>query len=378
MRFLHISDLHLGKRVYEFSMIEEQRDILEKIIKIAETEKADAVLIAGDVYDRQIPSAEAVELLDWFLTELAKKQLMVFLISGNHDSAERISFGARLMEGKGVYISPVFSGEVSPVILQDDKGEIAVYLLPFLKPTQVRQFYPEQEIASYDDALRIVLENLEPDENRRNILVAHQFVTGARQSGSEEISVGGMDNVNAEYFKKFDYTALGHIHRPQNVGGKTLRYCGTPLKYSFSEASQEKSVTVLDMPQKGEMHIRMVPLVPKRDLREIKGTYMELTDREYYKNENTGDYLHVTLTDEEEIPEAIRRLRTIYPRIMKLDYDNTRTRTFHQIPGAEKEQDKTPFELFEELYRLQNNQDFCEEQKEYLKALTEEIWEVTE
>lgn len=378
MKFLHISDLHLGKRVYEFSMIEEQRDILEKIVNIAETQKADAVLIAGDVYDRQIPSAEAVELLDWFLTELAERQLMVFLISGNHDSAERISFGAKLMEGKGVYISPVFSGEVSPVILQDDKGEIAVYLLPFLKPAHVRQFYPEQEITSYDDALRIVLENLETDESRRNILVAHQFVTGAEQGGSEEISVGGVDNVSAEYFKIFDYTALGHIHKPQNAGGENIRYCGTPLKYSFSEASQEKSVTVVDMPQKGEIHICTVPLVPKRDLREIKGTYMELTDRENYKDEDTEDYLHVTLTDEEEIPEAIRRLRTIYPRIMKLDYDNTRTRTFNLIPGAEKEEEKTPFELFEELYRLQNNQDFCEEQKEYLKALTEEIWEVTE
>lgn len=376
MKFLHISDLHLGKRVYEFSMIEEQRDILGKIIEIAEEQKVEAVLIAGDVYDRQVPPAEAVGLFDWFLTELARRRLSVFVISGNHDSAERLAFGAKLMARERVYVSPVFDGKIEPVLLEDEAGEIAVYLLPFLKPVQARQFYPEAEIADYDDAVRVVLEHLELNPNRRNLLVAHQFVTGAKRSESEELFVGGMDNVSAEYFEIFDYTALGHIHGPQNMGRESIRYCGTPLKYSFSEAGHQKSVTIAELPKKGELHISTAALTPKRDLREIRGTYMELTDKAYYAGTETEDYLHVTLTDEQEIPEAVRRLRTIYPHIMKLDYDNARTQAGQQATAAEQEKERTPFELFEAFYRMQNNQTLDAEQTAYLKMRMEELWEV--
>ena len=376
MKFIHISDLHLGKRVYEFPMLEEQRDILEKILGIAKDERADGVLVAGDVYDRQIPSAEAVQLFDWFLTALAEMGLYVFVISGNHDSAERLAFGARLMETQRVYLAPVFAVEVKTVSLTDAYGELCIYLLPFIKPAYVRRFYPDREIADYEETLGTVMEHMSVDETKRNILLAHQFVTGASRSESEEITAGGLDNVSAEHFAAFDYTALGHIHRPQSVGAATIRYCGTPLKYSFSEAGHEKSVTVVELMEKGRTDIRTIPLKPLRDLREIRGSYEEITARKYWENTETEDYLHVTLTDEEDIPEAIRKLRVIYPNIMKLDYDNRRTRSFASIEMSEKPEEKTPLQLFEELYRLQNNQDLGEEQRAYLTRLVEEIWEV--
>ena len=376
MKFIHISDLHLGKRVYEFPMLEEQRDILEKILGIAKDERADGVLVAGDVYDRQVPSAEAVQLFDWFLTALAEMGLYVFVISGNHDSAERLAFGARLMETQRVYLAPVFAGEVKTVSLTDAYGELCIYLLTFIKPAYVRRFYPDREIADYEEALGTVMEHMSVDETKRNILLAHQFVTGASRSESEEITAGGLDNVSAEHFAAFDYTALGHIHRPQSVGAATIRYCGTPLKYSFSEAGHEKSVTVVELMEKGRTDIRTIPLKPLRDLREIRGSYEEITARKYWENTETEDYLHVTLTDEEDIPEAIRKLRVIYPNIMKLDYDNRRTRSFASIEMSEKPEEKTPLQLFEELYRLQNNQDLGEEQRAYLTRLVEEIWEV--
>ena len=376
MKFIHISDLHLGKRVYEFPMLEEQRDILEKILGIAKDERADGVLVAGDVYDRQVPSAEAVQLFDWFLTALAEMGLYVFVISGNHDSAERLAFGARLMETQRVYLAPVFAGEVKTVSLTDAYGELCIYLLPFIKPAYVRRFYPDREIANYEETLGTVMEHMSVDETKRNILLAHQFVTGASRSESEEITAGGLDNVSAEHFAAFDYTALGHIHRPQSVGAATIRYCGTPLKYSFSEAGHEKSVTVVELMEKGRTDIRTIPLKPLRELREIRGSYEEITARKYWENTETEDYLHVTLTDEEDIPEAIRKLRVIYPNIMKLDYDNRRTRSFASIEMSEKPEEKTPLQLFEELYRLQNNQDLGEEQRAYLTRLVEEIWEV--
>lgn len=374
MKFLHISDLHLGKRVYEFSMLEEQRGILWDILRIAESEAADGILIAGDVYDKQIPSGEAVQLFDWFLTELVKRKLLVFIISGNHDSAERLTFGARLFEGQGVYIAPVFAGKVQPIVLKDAWGELCIYLLPFLKPAQVRRYYPEEKIEDYEAAVKLVMEHIEIDGGRRNLLVGHQFVTGAQRSESEEILVGGLDNVSAENFAAFDYVALGHIHKPQNVGRENIRYCGTPLKYSFSEAGHEKSVTVVELMEKGKVSVWTVPLKGKRDLREIRGTYTELTDLNVYKNTATEDYLHVTLTDEEEIPGVIGKLRAVYPNIMKLDYDNTRTRQEYTITGSGDVREKQPIELFEEFYFLQNNQEMKEEQRAFLEKLIEEIW----
>lgn len=374
MKLIHLSDLHLGKRVNEFSMIEDQEYILKVILGVVDEEKPDAVIIAGDVYDKSVPSAEAVLLFDDFLCALARRSTEVLVISGNHDSPERIAFAARLIERSGVHLSPVYDGRVEPVVLRDAFGEVRFYLLPFLKPAHVRRFYPDEEIKTYTDALRVAVEHLEIDGTQRNVLVTHQFVTGASRSDSEEISVGGTDNVDASVFEGFDYVALGHIHGPQNVGSERIRYCGTPLKYSFSEAKQTKSVTVVTLGEKGGIDVRTVPLGAKRDLREIRGNYLELTARSNYAGTNTEDYLHITLTDEEDIPDAIGKLRVIYPNLMKLDYDNRRTRAGAQPVRAEDAERKTPLELFAELYEKQNGQPLSAEQAEFSKELMEKIW----
>lgn len=375
MKFLHLSDLHLGKRVNEFSMLEDQAYILDEIVRTVEEEQPDGVLIAGDVYDKSMPSAEAVQLFDDFLYQLMKKKVQVFVISGNHDSPERVAFGGRLMEKSGVHVSPVYNGTVTCVDLEDEYGTVHVYMLPFLKPSHVRRYFPEAQIESYTDAIRTALEAAKVDAAERNLLMTHQFVTGAARSESEEISVGGSDNVDASVFEDFDYVALGHLHGPQSVERETVRYCGTPLKYSFSEARHVKSVTVVEMLEKGNVVLRTIPLTPKHDLRELKGTYMELTAKSFYEGTATDDYLHITLTDEEDIPDAVSKLRIIYPNLMKMDYDNQRTRNSRQIDGAEKIEQKSPLELFAELYEKQNNQPLSEEQSIFCQGLIEKIWE---
>ena len=375
MKLVHLSDLHIGKRVNEYSMLEDQAYILLEIRRIIEEEQPDAVLIAGDVYDKSVPSAEAVQLLDDFLCALAEKQHPVFLISGNHDSPERLSFGGRLMTSRGVYISPVYDGTVEPVYLEDAYGKVGIYLLPFIKPAHVRRYYPEEPIESYTDAVRVAVDGMRVDTSVRNVIVTHQFVTGAERSESEEISVGGSDNVDASVFDAFDYVALGHIHGPQKIGRETVRYCGTPLKYSFSEARQEKSVTVVELKEKGDVTVREVPLRPLRDMREIRGTYEELTRKSFYEGTNVSDYLHITLTDEEDIAGAVDKLSVIYPNLMKLDYDNTRTRQNQSIGEAEKVEEKSPLRLFFELYEKQNNQPMSEEQTAFVQELIEKIWD---
>lgn len=376
MKFMHISDLHLGKRVNEFSMIEDQEYILQEILQIAKKEKMESLLIAGDVYDKSVPSAEAVQLLDEFLTRAASMGISVFLISGNHDSAERLSFGSRLLrEAEKIFISPVFDGVVEPIRMLDLYGPVNVWLLPFIKPATVRRFFQEEEISSYDDAFRLVVESLKVNPKERNILVAHQFVTGAARCESEEVSVGGLDNVDASVMDGFDYVALGHIHGPQHIGREAVRYCGTPLKYSFSEAKHEKSVTMIDMREKGNLEIRTVGLKPLRDLREIKGTYEEVTLKENYEDTNVYDYLYITLTDEEDIPNVMERLRVIYPNLMKLDYDNRRTRENQVVEGAQEIEHRSPFDHFADFYQVQNNQEMNEEQKLFMEALIEKVWE---
>ncbi len=375
MRLIHLSDLHLGKRVNEFNMLEDQAYILTEILGIIDQEKPDGIMIAGDVYDKSVPSAEAVQLFDDFLCKLAKREIPVFVISGNHDSPERIAFGGRLMEHSGVYMSPVYHGTVEPVELQDENGKVCVYMLPFIKPAHVRRYFPEEEIVTYTDALRTAIQNMGVDFTARNVLITHQFVTGAMRSESEEISVGGSDNVDATVFDGFDYVALGHIHGPQHIGRETLRYCGTPLKYSVSEANHHKSVTVVELGEKGDVQVRTVPLSPCHDLREIRGSYMELTARNFYEGTATDDYLHITLTDEEDIPNAVGKLRAIYPNLMSLTYENKRTKQMNHVGGAEAMEQKTQLELFEEFYEKQNNQPMSEEQKRLSQELIEEIWE---
>lgn len=379
MKLIHLSDLHLGKRVNEFSMLEDQQYILAEILQIIDRERPEGVLIAGDVYDKPVPSADAVALLDDFLVRLAKRELRIFVISGNHDSPERIAFGGRLMEASGVYLAPVYGGRVRPVTLTDEYGPVDFYLLPFVKPAHVRRCFPEREIDTYTDALSAAVEAMEVDQTRRNVLLTHQFVTGAARCESEEISVGGADNVDASVFAPFDYVALGHLHSPQRVERETVRYCGTPLKYSFSEVKHQKSVTVVELGAKGSVTINTVPLIPKRDLVELRGTYQELTFRGFYDGTSyQEDYVHIILTDEEDIPDAVSKLRIIYPNLMKLDYDNKRVRAGIQMDGGPDVQRKDPLELLEEFYEKQNGQPMGEEQRSFARELMGRIWEEDE
>lgn len=375
MKIMHLSDLHIGKRVNEYSMLQDQDYILKEILNIIDNEKVETVIIAGDVYDKSVPSAEAVELFDEFLYDLSSRNLNVLIISGNHDSPERIAFGGRLISKSKIYLSPVYNGKAKPITLNDDYGKVNFYLLPFIKPANVRRFFPEENIENYIDAVKVAIDNMNVDFSERNILVTHQFVTGAELSESEDISVGGTDNVSREVFDGFDYVALGHIHREQTVGADNIRYCGTPLKYSFSEANHIKSVTILDFNDKGNIQYKKVELKPFRDMREIRGTYDELTLKSNYENTCTDDYLHITLTDEDDIPNVISKLRVIYPNIMKLDYDNLRTRSVGTVDVTDDIERKSPLELFAELYKKQNNQDMNDEQEEIMKTLVEEIWE---
>ena len=376
MKFIHLSDLHIGKRVNEFSMIEDQEYILKQILKIIDDEAPDGVIIAGDVYDKPVPSAEAVELFDDFIVRLSKRDLPVYIISGNHDSPERLAFGNRLMAASNIYFSSVYNGKTERFALTDAYGTTAIYMLPFVKPSHVRRFYPDDKIESYTDAIAVAVREMHINRDNRNIIITHQFVTGAERSDSEELSVGGTDNVDAAAFDGFDYVALGHIHRPQNVGSDTIRYCGSPLKYSFSEAPYEKSVTVVELKEKGNTSVRTVPLIPMRDMVELKGTYEELTLKSFYENTSyREDYVHITLTDEEDIPDVVQKLRVIYRNLMKLDYDNKRTRNQTEINGAEDVEVKSPLELFAEFYEQQNGAEMSDEQAKHMEALIEKIWE---
>lgn len=377
MKFLHLADLHLGKRVNGFSMLEDQAHILRQILAILDDEQPDGVLIAGDVYDKSVPSVEAVELLDGFLTELRTRGVPVLLISGNHDSPERLAFGGRVMDSCGIHISPVYDGALAPVTLHDEFGPVHVWLLPFVKPAHVRRWFPDADIESYTDAVAEAVAHMDIDTAARNVLVTHQFVTGGTRSGSEELSVGGTDNVDSGVFAPFDYVALGHLHGAQHIGRETIRYAGSPLKYSFSEARQHKSVTVVTLGEKGDVQVRTVALTPLRELREIRGSYDELTARSFYEHTTyRSDYLHLILTDEQDVFDAMSRLRTIYPYLMTLDYDNARTRAAGGMSVPAETERRTPPELFEALYQRQNHRPMSEVQRAYIAQLMEQIMEV--
>ena len=375
MKFFHLSDLHLGKRVNEFSMMDDQRYILMEIVRLAKENKPDAILIAGDIYDKSVPTVEAVQLLDRFLVWLNELDISLYIIAGNHDSVERVAFAASLLQKSNVHISRVYNGKIQSLPFQDEFGSINIWMLPHLRPSQVRSHFPDKNILTYSDAVSAVLENIEIETSMRNVLLAHQFVTGAITSESEELYVGSSENVDGSLFDAFDYVALGHLHRPQHIGRETLRYCGTPLKYSFSEVNQTKSILLVEMAEKDDVRISEIPLSPSRELREIRGSYAEITQRKNYIGTNTDDYVHITLTDEEDEPEAMMKLRTIYPHLMRLDYDNKRTRTTSAIESTVNLDKKMPIELFEELYELQNGQPMNQVQEEYVGSLFAEIWE---
>lgn len=376
---MHLADLHLGKRVNGFSMMEDQEYILNRILEIMEEEQPDGLLIAGDVYDKTIPPAEAVRRMDDFLTAVAEKHVPVFLISGNHDSAERVAFGHQLMQGSGIWISPVYDGTIRHHTLGDRWGEVNIYLIPFLRPSVVRSFFPDVEIEDYTDALRTIIEDLQVDTSRRNVVLAHQFVTAAgalpETCDSEQLSVGGLDRVDGSVFSPFDYTALGHLHGPQRVGSETIRYAGSPLKYSFSELHQKKSVTVAELREKGETEIRQIPLQPRREMIELRGTFEEILEEARQKGEPQTDYYHMILTDETDVVDALSRLREYYPNIMLLDYDNRRTRSQKEVEQLDRVEERTPGELFAALYEQQNGQEMDSDRKEYLDGLIREIWE---
>ena len=376
---MHLADLHLGKRVNGFSMMEDQEYILNRILEIMEEEQPDGLLIAGDVYDKSIPPAEAVRRMDDFLTAVAAKHVPVFLISGNHDSAERVAFGHQLMQGSGIWISPVYDGTIRHHTLEDRWGEVNIYLIPFLRPSVVRSFFPDVEIEDYTDALRTIIEDLQVDTSRRNVVLAHQFVTAAgalpETCDSEQLSVGGLDRVDGSVFSPFDYTALGHLHGPQRVGSETIRDAGSPLKYSFSELHQKKSVTVAELREKGETEIRQIPLQPRREMTELRGTFEEILEEARKKGEPQTDYYHMILTDETDVVDALSRLREYYPNIMLLDYDNRRTRSQKEVEQLDRVEERTPGELFAALYEQQNGQEMDSDRKEYLDGLIREIWE---
>lgn len=374
MRFVHLADLHIGKRVNEFSMIEDQRFVLEQVLQVVKECQIDGVILAGDVYDKAVPAAEAVSLLDWFLTELADLGKPVYMVSGNHDNGERLAFGADLLKKSGVYVSALYNGNLEPIKLEDEYGTLNLYLLPFVKPIHVKRALEREEIETYQQAVEAALESADVDMSCRNLLVAHQLVTGADRCESEDISVGGLDNIDAVVFKDFDYVALGHIHGLQGMTRDTIRYAGTLLKYSFSECNHKKSITIVDMKEKGKVELETVPLKPLHDMRVIKGRFEEMMSYDFYKGSDREDYLRIILTDEEEIPNVLGKLREVYPNIMKLEYDNTRTRQYVSVMDREVEKGKTPQEYFSEFFELQNNRSMTKEQEKIIKDLIEKIW----
>lgn len=350
LRFLHLADLHLGKQMNDLSLLSDQNAILQQIVSIAENEQADAVLIAGDVYQRSSPQAEAMALFDGFVTQLVSLDKKVFVISGNHDSALRISYFSSLIKNAGVYVTEAFDGKMQSVTLQDRDGEIIIWMLPFLRPSQVKRMLPEEKITTYQDAMEAVLRQTPVDTKKRNILLCHQFITGSETSDSEERAVGGLDNIDASVFDAFDYVALGHIHKPQKVLRDTLRYAGSPLKYSFSEAGHKKSVTVVDMREKGDIQVRTVPLYPLHDVRLIEGKLDDLMRMDY-----SEDYVWATIHDELPPPDARVTLSVNFPNMMKFSIINSRTKYDVDVMAGQSMENKTVSELFSDFYRLQNN-----------------------
>ncbi len=381
MKLFHLSDLHLGKRLNEYSLKDDQQYILQIILQMIDDEAPDAIMICGDVYDKTMPPVEAVTTFDDFLWDIATRKVPVLIISGNHDSPERLAFGSRIMKQSHIHISRSYEVGAPPVTLEDEHGTVNFYLLPFVKPIHVRHAlqkdFPEEAeaIKSYTDALEAAIAHMEVDKSQRNVLLAHQFVSGAERSDSEGLNVGGLDNVDVRVFDPFDYVALGHLHGPQSIGRPTVRYCGTPLKYSFSEAKHKKSVTVVEMGEKGDVELRFLPLKPLHDLRKVRGSYDELMLHENYAHTNTEDYLHITLTDEEDVLNAVDRLRTVYHNLMLLSYDNKRTQANEQLISSEHVESMTPLELFSEFYEQRNNQPMDEQQRTIVQKTIEKIWE---
>ena len=364
MKLLHCSDLHLGRRLHGAPLLEDQRAVLNQILVLAQTEAVDAVLLAGDLYDKPVPPVEAVGLLDWFLTELSRLGCAVLAVSGNHDSPERLAFAASLLGTSRVYLAPAFEGAAPPVRLEDRFGPVDFYLLPFVKPVHVRRVYPEAEPETYTDAVAQVLSHWTLDSEARNVLLAHQLVTGSVRSESETISIGGLDNVDAEAFGGFDYVALGHLHRAQDVG-PGLRYAGSPLAYSFSEGGQEKSVTLVELGKKGNVAVTALPLTPLHPVRSLRGSLEDLLEG------RSEDYLRITLTGG-DLPNSFARLQSRYPNLLKLEYAQGPAGA---LPEAETLPVQSPEALLAAFYESRWEEPLSEDQRALARRLMEEIWE---
>ena len=372
MKVAHLSDLHLGKRLNGFPLLDDQEYILEQIIDICDDKNIDAVIIAGYIYDKSVPPAEAVKLFDKFITELSERNLSTFIISGNHDSAERIAFGSRIMQARKFYFSPVYNGELTSATVTDEFGKVNFYLLPFVKPAVVRNIF-NNDINDYTDAVRTAIANTSIDFSERNVLIAHQFVTGALRSDSEINPVGGLDNVDISVFDNFDYTALGHIHSPQSMSGK-VRYSGSPLKYSFSEADHNKSVTIIELKEKVNIDISEVSLTPKHDLRILTGSYDELMSRNFYSSIEKEDYMKIILTDKTPIAYAINIMRDVYPNIMQLEYSFSSNSEFF-IPESYESKKLSEIELASDFYSIRCGEEMTAEQSEIINQIIDRIKE---
>lgn len=383
MKFLHLSDLHIGKSLLDFNLIEDQTYILNQILEIAKEQSVDAVMIAGDVYDKSVPSEEAVRLFDYFLCKLVEMNIKTFVISGNHDSDERLNFGSSLFEARELYISAKYEGILNKQTLEDKYGKLNVYLLPFVKASQVKHFFPEEEIASYDEAVHVVFDHANVNKNERNVLVAHQFVIGKEAeptlAGSESaatLNVGLVEKIGADCFKDFDYVALGHIHSPQKVHREEIRYAGSPLKYSFSEVNSHKSVPIITMGEKGNVSIELIALKPKRDLRHLKGNLAQLLDQ---KNiQSSDDFIYATLTDENPVNDAMGIFRQYYPNTIKIDYDNSHTREIEQVDISQMTEDKSFSDLISDFYRMMYGCDISEEEMKLIDDVAREAGVVDE
>ena len=377
MRFLHLGDLHLGRALGEFDLYEDQKYILDRIIELADEKRADAVLIAGDVYDRSIPSEVATNLLDYFLDRLAAKKVKVFMISGNHDSDNRLNYGSTLFASNGVYISSRFTGALYRQTVADEFGEVNVWLLPFVKASQVRHFFPEDKIENYDYAVKTIIKHAGVDYGQRNIIAAHQFVAGRDAApalgGSESPgtrNVGLVEKIGYDCFDGFDYAALGHIHSPQRVGRDEVRYCGSPLKYSLSEANGDKSVPVVTLGPKGETEIELVPLKPMRDVRHLRGPIAKLLDKTAVTRPE--DFIYATLTDEGIIDNAMGIFQQHYPNTVRIEYDNSHTRQIERVDITQIARDRTFEELIRDFYLKMYSCEISEEELQVMKEAAKE------
>ena len=383
MKFLHLGDLHLGKTLSDFDLIEDQRHILNQILCIADNESIDGVFIAGDVYDKSVPSEAATRLLDDFLIQLAKKEIKVFMVSGNHDSDDRLNYGSTLFASNQIFISAVFDGTLHKQCFTDGDTEIDIYMLPFVKASQVRHYFPEENIENYDDAVRIIIKNTTINKENKNILVAHQFVAGKGEdpdlAGSESIgtqSVGMVEKIGYDCFDDFDYVALGHIHSPQRVGRDEIRYSGSPLKYSLSEAGNEKSVPLITVSAEERVKIEFFPLKPLRDMRHIKGTLKELLDKKNVKAPE--DFIYATLTDEDIVNDAMGIFQQIYPNTVRIDYDNSHTKEIEQVDISRIAENKSFSELIGDFYRQMYGCEITEEEMDVMRTVAREAGVINE